>query len=179
MNFSKTSSGFTLVELLVVIGMIAVMALLVLSFTRNARTRGRDSKRMQDLLQIQRALEFYYSEYGYYPRTGGVWVYSSNSSWDVLGAALQSYMPTLPHDPRDTGGDPWVTGNYTYAYAPTGEVGVDEGFDYELITQLEDREHPNRCELKCWTSHGHVKVPWCLPCSGGQNYSPYTYSGHY
>lgn len=55
-------NGFTLLELLVVIGIIGILlALITVSFT-SAQRQSRDSRRRQDLAAIQNALEQYYSE---------------------------------------------------------------------------------------------------------------------
>lgn len=63
-------NGFTLLELLVVIGIIAVlMALGAISYNL-AQSKGRDSRRISDMKAIQNALEQYYANNGFkYPTT--------------------------------------------------------------------------------------------------------------
>ena len=51
--------GFTLLELLVVIGIIGVLAALSLPNFMSARARARDGQRKSDLVQIQKAFELY------------------------------------------------------------------------------------------------------------------------
>ena len=60
-------SGFTLVELLVVISIIGVLASVVFASINSARAKARDARRIADLRQIATALEFYYDANGQYP----------------------------------------------------------------------------------------------------------------
>ncbi|OGM05196.1 hypothetical protein A2125_01690 [Candidatus Woesebacteria bacterium GWB1_43_5] len=71
MNNNQTAnmrSGFTLVELLVVMAIIGVLVTLVGATFRNSQMRGRDAQRKSDLNQMLKALELFYSDYGLYPQ---------------------------------------------------------------------------------------------------------------
>ncbi|HEY4524295.1 MAG TPA: type II secretion system protein [Candidatus Paceibacterota bacterium] len=59
--------GFTLIELLVVIAIIGLLSSIVYTSLGQARQKAKDSKRLQDLLQVRNALELYYAKYGQYP----------------------------------------------------------------------------------------------------------------
>ena len=69
-NFLRNNhkKGFTLLELLVVIGVIGVLSTIILVGLNSARQKARDAKRMQELRQVALALEMYYSIYEYYPQ---------------------------------------------------------------------------------------------------------------
>lgn len=59
--------GFSLIELLVVISIIAVITGLSLTNFLGARQRARDTRRKSDLQQLKYALRLYYNDYNKYP----------------------------------------------------------------------------------------------------------------
>ncbi len=61
--------AFTLIELLIVISIIAILVSIATASYITAQKKGRDSKRRQDLKDIQNAFEQYYAEYQAYPTT--------------------------------------------------------------------------------------------------------------
>lgn len=63
----KTTSGFTIVELLIVIVVVGILAAISLVAYSNVQSRTRDAKRLTDVKSIQKGLELYKTEYGTYP----------------------------------------------------------------------------------------------------------------
>jgi len=59
--------GFTLIELLVVISIIALLSSIILPTLNDARERTKRVKFVQELKQVQTALEVYKSDNGHYP----------------------------------------------------------------------------------------------------------------
>lgn len=91
-NFNRT--GFTLLELLVVIGIIGIiMALATVAYSTTQRS-GRNSRRKQDLVAIQNSLEQYYSSNSFsYPNTDCSLASSYlKSSWPVDPSDSSSYL---------------------------------------------------------------------------------------
>jgi prepilin-type N-terminal cleavage/methylation domain-containing protein len=86
-----SQSGFTLLELLVVISIIGILTALAAVSYSTAQSRARDSRRHGDLDGVQKGLEQYYQ--------------SNNSSYPTQAncypAAMASYLPNgIPKDPR-------------------------------------------------------------------------------
>lgn len=90
-------SGYTLLELLVVIGIIALLVTIGLPSFSTAQKKSRDSKRKSDIAEIQQALEQYYSVCGYsYPTIAAGSFYTSiNCPTPPI-----SIMPAVQTDPR-------------------------------------------------------------------------------
>lgn len=105
-NFFRRQVGFTLVELLVVVGIIGILSVAVLA-TLNPLAqiqKGNDTKRKGDLSQIQKALETYYHDNGGYPKSSGNYriIFTGNvngnpADWGSNG--FSPYMNKLPSDP--------------------------------------------------------------------------------
>lgn len=61
-------TGFTLIEILVVIAVIGVLASVILASFSDARKKGRDLQRVSAVKELQKALELYYDSQNYqYP----------------------------------------------------------------------------------------------------------------
>lgn len=64
-------TGFTIVELLIVIVVIGILAALVLSSFSGAQAKARNASRANDIAAIQKALELFRAENGRYPTSVG------------------------------------------------------------------------------------------------------------
>ncbi|HAT68215.1 MAG: hypothetical protein A2481_04005 [Candidatus Yonathbacteria bacterium RIFOXYC2_FULL_47_9] len=135
MVFSQ-SRGFTLIELLVVISIIGLLSSVVLSSVNTARKKAADSKHIQALNQLKRAMELYYDNngglYPPLPVANGF----ANNCWDCTGgfpvafdagrlAALAPYLSERPQV-TPTAANIW-TGGSGYYY----KVSTDQK-DYKI-----------------------------------------------
>lgn len=76
--------GFTLIELLVVISIIGLLSSIVSTSVSASKIKARESKRVQELRQVELALQLYADDNGGYPWDG----YTSNDNINTPDAAL-------------------------------------------------------------------------------------------
>lgn len=97
----RNVSGFTLVELLIAISILAIWAVIGLISFRQVLQNSRDSKRLSDIRQIQSALEEYRADQHVYPQKGTI---CDNGTFKV-GCPLtdstgnKKYINPVPSDP--------------------------------------------------------------------------------
>lgn len=65
---SKFTTGFTIVEVLVVIGIIAILTVIVFPSISNIRAKNRDAEKVADIAAIQLGLSLYKNQNGEYPK---------------------------------------------------------------------------------------------------------------
>lgn len=177
-NTFQKLKGFTLIELMIVISIIAIISAVGISTFNQAQMRGRDAKRKQDLRSVAIALELYKQRNGRYPCAQWLDSNASPTNWvrdtaQGTGACTgtgpafdQNYINTLPKDPINTGTGPSVANNYVYGYRAyeCGSGGNPDGQHYILIAELENTNDPDRAPL--------AGRAWC----GGADYSNITTS---
>lgn len=111
----KIKKGFTLVELMIVITVIAILATIaVVTFTRVQKT-ARDSKRKEEMHSIVTALQGYYSEKSVYPISAT----STAASTALTSALTTNYMSTVPTGPAGASG---VNTDYMYITNAAGQT---------------------------------------------------------
>jgi len=98
----KKQKGYTFIEILVVITIIAVLTAIGVVNFRVANKKSRDGKRKSDLEQIRAALELYRTDEGEYPAnlsslTGGSIIYMEKVPDDPLGDYDYSYASVVPN----------------------------------------------------------------------------------
>jgi prepilin-type N-terminal cleavage/methylation domain-containing protein len=98
--------GFTLIEILIVVAIIAILASVVLVGLGPTQQAGRDARRLSDLRNTQNALELYFNKCGYYPgaaqATSPCGAYSAAANWAALSTAITGSsigVNTVPNDP--------------------------------------------------------------------------------
>lgn len=154
MNKTFSKKGFTLIEILIVVAIIAILASSVLVGFGPAQRQGRDARRISDLRQVQNALELYYSKCGYYPGpvqagTSCSGAFSQTNTWAGLTTVLTGSgigINQVPDDPTNgkhytygsANGSGYVlaadleqTGNSALQASPKG--GSIEGVDWNVV----------------------------------------------
>jgi type II secretion system protein G len=144
------NKGFTLIELLVVVSIISLLASVVLASVTNAKMQARDARRLQDIHQIQLALDLYYNDHGQYPSVG--WYISADSvGWGAFQTLLAPYISKLPHDPKEdpaSSGTIPADGGQNYAYSDW-YADPCPGQHYIIEYNLEIAKGPNPGVVIC------------------------------
>ena len=122
----NSPKGFTLLELLVVIGIIGLLASIMVVNLTGARKRARDTKRVADIRNLQTAAEDYYGKNSKYPTT-------------IKDLVDGTQIPMWPLDPLAPATTSCAANSdlcYWYAYyTPTGALGPQS---YHIGASLED-----------------------------------------
>jgi len=77
----KTTSGFTIVELLIVIVVIGILAAIALVAYNGTQSRARDADRRSDLAAIAKGLKLWYVDHGDYMETGSGCGANGDGKW--------------------------------------------------------------------------------------------------
>lgn len=92
--------GFTLVELLVVISILAILSTVSLVVFTSTQQNARDTKRQSDLKLIQSALEQYHTDQNYYPPSVTMDNLLTSGGALTNPDATKTYLKKTPFDPR-------------------------------------------------------------------------------
>lgn len=120
----KTISGFTIVELLIVIVVIAILAAISVVAYSGIQQRARDSERIAEMKIVENALEMFYADNGGYPNcSGGVYIPTVGVNGptctvtSLANVLVPKYISAVPTDPINTGNDIY---RYAVGYKKTG-----------------------------------------------------------
>lgn len=127
-------SGFTVLELLVVIAIIAVIASMAFASLNRARQKARDTRRVGDLGEIRKAIEMYVTANGRLPGSSGPG--NCNGAGGCNSTAVQPWIPGLTNEYiAQVPVDPLNNATSRYRYRSSG------GDEYELDAPLESDYH--------------------------------------
>jgi len=126
---SSKASGFTIIEVLIVVMIIAFLAGMAVPYWEENLATSRDAKRKADLRVMVLALEAYNRTNGEYPDTLGVWRGDAPAfggfGYDAAGyipGLVPTFMQALPKDPDSN-----------YPAGDQGYVYNSDGTDFKLI----------------------------------------------
>jgi prepilin-type N-terminal cleavage/methylation domain-containing protein len=173
----KNRRGFTLIEIMIAISILAILATIGMTTYSQAQLRGRDAKRKQDLRAISTALELYYQRNKRFPcsttwqsssYTGGAWLrdetVSAVPACDGSKPIEPQYINSLPVDPiSNTSATPYAENNLGYGYHSAAWCSAVAGQSYILVAQLEnpnDSEAHSRKQYKSCDGAVYATPPW-------------------
>jgi len=96
MTIRQTSSGFTLIELVIVMTLIVVLAGIGLVAYGNSQTRAREAVLKEDLFRMRDAIDQYAADKKHYPGT-------------LADLVLGRYLRAIPVDPFTNSAGTWQT----------------------------------------------------------------------
>lgn len=165
MQWASKKSGFTIVELLIVIVVIGILSAIVVVAYNGIQERARDSQRKSDIASITKALEMYYLDHDRYPLgscgpsypdpkvINASWATTADGSWSVLEAALvPEYMSELPKDPLYEDSDTAaIYGGHSYDYvhwsgSGCGTAGQTYLLAYRFEVSPQEEERIGQCQ---------------------------------
>lgn len=122
MNTKRNSPGFSIIELVVVISILAILSGVLVPRVKDHMQAVRDARRLSDLKTIRNAIEQYYWDKGEYPPAN---TNSSYGGWDVsqdgdfISALVDAgYLSEAPADPINDS-----THHYRYYVYGNGSYG--------------------------------------------------------
>ena len=86
----KTKQGFTLIELIIVIGIIGLLVGISVSFLGNARSRGIDAGKISVLSEVRSALNIYFND-----TAGGNGAYPAGNATALKTALVPKYISDI------------------------------------------------------------------------------------
>jgi len=102
-----SESGFTLLELLVVMTIIGILAAVAIPALRDSPQRAREAALREDLFTFRSTIDQFHGDKGYYPP-------------DLQTLVTEGYLRQIPVDPMTKSRDTWVI---AYEEIEAGEEG--------------------------------------------------------
>ncbi|OGZ42129.1 MAG: hypothetical protein A3C80_01800 [Candidatus Ryanbacteria bacterium RIFCSPHIGHO2_02_FULL_45_43] len=129
----KKEDGFTLLELLIVITILALLASIITPSVSGFRSKARDTRRILDLREIRKALEFYHNDQNNYPFSNFTQPYyycDSSLGW-FRSSTVGDHCDIGPLGPGSSAGP--SPGDYWYSSSNLQPL-VDAGYISKLPT---------------------------------------------
>lgn len=131
-------TGFTIVELLIVIVIIGILAAITIVAYNGIQNRAKDTERTSEMKSLEKALALYYVDNSAYPTcanapyvTGAA---ASGCSFSSLAASLvPKYISSIPTDPVNSGSYQYY---YAVGYQKTGATTYSETLTNNYITGM-------------------------------------------
>jgi general secretion pathway protein G len=121
MRRAASQAGFTLMEIMIVMALIATLAGVGLSMYGNSVTRAKEATLKEDLFRMRDAIDQYYADKNKYPPT-------------LEALVTDKYLRAVPVDPFTLNADTWQT---TMSELEAGNVATEPGiYDVKSGSEL-------------------------------------------
>ena len=122
-SLKNKQSGFTIVELLIVIVVIGILAGLVITTFNGIQQKARDTERETDVKAIHAQVEAFWAQKGYYPSLTEL--NDRTATTGFVAVNLKGLDPESFKDPKGTSSNLVATpAANSYAYAVTNTAGT-------------------------------------------------------
>jgi prepilin-type N-terminal cleavage/methylation domain-containing protein len=138
-SLKRKQSGFTIIELLIVIIVIGILATLVITTFSGIQKNARNRTREADINALHSQLEYYYGQNGTYPTLTDL----NDATWRSTN--LKGLDAEALKDPQ--GADETLVGSptaktYSYAVSPTGCNNTSTDCTGYVLTATREGEDP-------------------------------------
>jgi len=166
MQNNKTSLGFTIVELLIVIVVIGILAAITIVSFNGVQDKAKFAQKRADIIALQKIVEMHKAETGSYPSTAGAWRFQRQVGNNFIPGVVPNYANVLPS--ITDGPTPVSNTNNTYAYRSNGteyklirfnavaEGGVADGEYAQVPISMRDTATSIQDRWGVWSSGGGV-----------------------
>lgn len=129
----KDQRGFTLLEMMVVVAIIAILAAILIPNFTHARAQAATSACMGNLKTIATALELYYTDKQSYPAASNTAIDGSATG---SGGMLEGYLGQPPEDPAAGSGKYYTFTTSTSGGVDTYQIWCPGAHDPSTLTSI-------------------------------------------
>jgi len=142
-EMNKKKSGFTLVELLVVISIIAILTVITASSFVESQKKSRDAARKANLKSLADAVSLYYADQGSFPTTSSMDLLINNEGQLSVGEVI--YMKKVPKEK-------------TNGVAPIKYMASSSGKSFRIFADLENINDGDGLETGICNGLGYTEI---------------------
>lgn len=152
-SLKRKQSGFTIVELLIVIVVIGILAAIVITTFTGVQKKGRDADRKSDINSIYSQVEVYFAENGKYPsldemndgpfRQDNMQGLSDDALTDPSGTSGATLTGTVPAANSSTYQYAYVADDGAGGACDNGAAGGADCLTFQVVANLENDDANN------------------------------------
>jgi prepilin-type N-terminal cleavage/methylation domain-containing protein len=162
--------GFTLVELMVVVAIIAIISAIVTTTFSAAKSKSRDGQRISDVAQIQLAFAGYFNQCNDFPLADTGNVVDSNTLTQSIGCPsgvnLSTFISKIPTPPSGAS-----QASYSYATLYLTSDSAKTPVDYVIQASLENNSSVSSESLSAFpTAPSGYTYSTTFTCDSLKNY---------